>query len=229
MEEERPFPFPGIVTENPKAQNSPASVSKPQEGLESVTSPAQTFDPDADPHFKRLWELFKIAREEFRSQSMDNNQMAKAARFLRDTSENVMDFVRAKQPSAMAINDTSGHEPQGLAQKLFELRSSLDQAIEVAETTCGGRKRRFEYAITDVPDKSQTQGSSQENVRQSEATVRPIHSKRQRVPHAHDRGQREVLPGGKSPRTTGLQGIHREFRTSTGRPRRSDKYRPSYN
>lgn len=218
MHEEGLFLSPGIVTDNPKAQHRPASVSKPEEGLESVTLPAQAFDPDSDPHFKRLWELFKIAREELRSKSKDNYQRSKAARFLRDTSENVMDFVRLKQPSAMAINDTSGHEPQGLARKLSELRSSHDEAVEVAETACGGKKRRFDYGKTDLPDKSQTRGSSQENVRQSEATIGPIYSRRrQRVPRAHDREQREFLP------------YPRDFGTSIDRPRFSDRYRPSYN
>lgn len=231
--EEELFLSPAAVIENPKTQNRPASVSEAKEGLvrpdspERATLPAPAFNLDSDTNFHLLWHIFEVAREEFRSHDIDNHQRTKAAKFLRDTAENVTDYVKLKQPPGTEIDGASSSEPRGLAGNLSELRFSLDQAVEVAETGCGGKKRRFEYSNTDVPgqlETSQIKGSSQKNVRQPEITSRPIHSRRERRPHAHYRGQRKVLFG-ERPRPAGPQGVSRKNETKT---RATDSYRPVY-
>lgn len=231
--EEELFLSPTALIENPEAQNRPASVSEVKEGLvkpdspERVTSPAPAFNLDSDPNFSRLWHLFEVARDDFRSHYIDNHQKTKAAKFLRDTAENVIDYVKLKQPPGTEIDGASSSEPERLAWNLSELRSLLNQAVEVAQTACGGKKRRFEYRKTDVPgepETSQSKGSSQKNVRQPEITTRPIHSRRERRPHAHYRGQRKVL-WGERPRPAGPQGVSRKNETKTPA---KDSYRPVY-
>ena len=227
------FLSPTAVIESPEAPNRPASVPKVKEGLfkpdspERVTVSAPAFNLDSDPYFSRLWHLFEEARDDFRSHHIDSHQRTKAAKFLRDTAENVMDYVMVKQPPGTEIDGASSNQPERLAWKLSELRSLLNQAVEVAKTACGGKKRSFEYRKTDVPgerETSQTKGSSQKNVRQLEITSRPIHPRRETLPHAHYRGQRKLLHG-ERPRPAGPHGGWRKYEMKNPA---TDSYRPRY-
>lgn len=231
--EEELFVSPRAVIESPKDQHCPASVSNGKEdyvkldSLQRVTLPAKAFNFDSDSKFNRLWGIFENVKEEFHSQPIDSRHRTKAAKFLRDTAENVLYYIKSNQPSAMATNDASNNEPQGLARKVSELRSSFNQAVQVAETGCGGKKRRFEYRKTDMPGelrKCQNKGSSQENVRHPEVTSRPQYPRRGRGSHMHYWRHRKVPISEKPPRQAGLHDASLRF----DRPRFTDKYRPAY-
>lgn len=174
MNEEGLFLSPGIVIEKPKAQDRPASVSSyvKLDSAEHVTLPVQDFNFDSDPNFNRLWRLFENARADLNSQNMYSHNMYShqrnlAARFLRDTIENVMHYIKHNHPSGSAILNASSDEAPGIFHKLFELRSSHNQAAEAVKTAYGGRLRTFDEL--DVPGEAserQIQGSSasRENV-----------------------------------------------------------------
>lgn len=214
------FLSPGIVIEDPKAQHRPALVSKAEkdnvkpDSPEHVTLPATAFNSDSDPKFNRLWRLFMKARDEFNAIDIDSQERTTRAKFLRDTTENVMDYIKLMQPSAMATNDASSKETQGLTQKLSELRFTLNRAVEVANTGCGGKKRRFEY---------------HQNASQPGVTSTPVHSRRQRSPPPYHRRPRRFVYHERPPRPAGPQGRPRGFDDSLEMPRFTDKYRPAYN
>lgn len=218
MSEELSLP-PGIVVKDPKAQHCPAFVSKAEkdnakpDSPEHVTLPATAFNPDSDPKFNRLWRLFVKAREEFEAIDIDSQERTKRAKFLRDTTENVMDYIKLMQSSAMATNDASSKETQGLTRKLSELRFTLNQAAEVANTGCGGKKRRFEY---------------HQNASQPVVTSTSVHSRRQRSPPPYHRRQPRFVYHERPPRPAGPQGRPREFDDCLDMPRFTDTYRPAY-
>lgn len=250
VKEEERFLSPEIVAESHKGQDRPAllkaedchdritlppkparlaSVSNAEEGR--GTLPPKAFGFDSDPNINRLWHLFEVAREDFLSCYTDNHHRTKAAKFLRDTAENAIDYIKLKEPSSIATNDASSKESHGLSQKFIELKSSLNQAVEVVNTAYGGKKRRFDYGNLDMPGglkEGHPKRSSNGNIRQPQFTSRPVQPRLQRGPRAHYHGQRKNLLSERPPRSGSPNVTPCQSDTFFSRPRVTDTYWPAY-
>ena len=98
---------------------------------ESDTSPAPPFDThDMDPAFKRLMAVYEQARTEYLVVAgNEDNTTISAAKFVRDTVENVIDNLKEKNIDA---------------DKQAELRTIARMAKDTVEKLCGGKKRKFD-------------------------------------------------------------------------------------
>ncbi len=99
--------------------------------------------PDKDTMFDRLLNLYKTAKDDYCKTDRNTMSRTKAARFLRDTTENCILYIEDRQSSA---NSQMHDEPI-----LRELRATLEEAMEEVEKGSGGKKRRFDDDWNHVP------------------------------------------------------------------------------
>ena len=92
--------------------------------------------PDKDPNFIKLWEVCKNAHEDYRKTSQKSLARTKAAKFLRDTVENCIQYIEDKQ--------STGTSQWFEKSKLHALRELLRETMEVATKGSGGKPRRFD-------------------------------------------------------------------------------------
>lgn len=89
--------------------------------------------PEMEPQVARLWSLYEQARAHFQAvvPDKDSQATAESARFLRDTAENTIQYLKTKDfdPVLMA-----------------ELRAVYDLAKATAVSATGGKKRKFDIA-----------------------------------------------------------------------------------
>lgn len=92
--------------------------------------------PEMEPHVGRLWSLYEKARADFQAvvPERDSQATADSARFLRDTAENTIQYLKTQKfdPILMA-----------------ELHAVYDLAKATAVSATGGRKRKFDIAGCD--------------------------------------------------------------------------------
>ena len=93
-------------------------------------------NPDMEPNLSRLWLLYEKARADFQAVVPDRDAQATAesARFLRDTAENTIQYLKSKD-----------FDPVMMA----ELRAVYDLAKATAVSASGGKKRKFDLAAAD--------------------------------------------------------------------------------
>ncbi|KAI4211605.1 MAG: hypothetical protein LQ351_005646 [Letrouitia transgressa] len=111
--------------------------------------------PD-DPKLSQLLETYETALQEFGAADPDTPRHMTTAKFLRDTAENCIHYLQA-------------HGVGIMLKKLTEIRARLAQATEAAEKGMGGKRRRFEYDYSQVPN-----GPRQDKERKG--AKRPKHS-----------------------------------------------------
>lgn len=131
-------------------QPHPTSASKSEDffilgSSSNVSLPRSDYDPDTDPKFGRLWDLFENARSEFKKQRTESPTATLAARFLRDTGENLISYIESNLPKQTSKNR---NELQG---KIIQVHVVLKEAIAAAEKGSGGKKRSFEWSFPGVP------------------------------------------------------------------------------
>jgi hypothetical protein len=89
--------------------------------------------PEMEPQVARLWSLYEKARADFQAviPNKDSQATAESARFLRDTAENTIQYLKSKyfDPVLMA-----------------ELRAVYDLSKATAVSATGGKKRKFDIA-----------------------------------------------------------------------------------
>lgn len=117
-------------------------ISDGSEGSPTPNLPRNSGDQD-DQKFKRLFFIYDRARKDFEATPAKTLERTKSAKFLRDTTENCLAYIAAKQsqPGAEVTCD-------GL---LHELKSTLEETIAIAEQGSGGKKRRFDENWENVP------------------------------------------------------------------------------
>ncbi|KAG8527403.1 uncharacterized protein KY384_007555 [Bacidia gigantensis] len=91
-----------------------------------------------DQKLRRLCDLYSQARAEFDSAPRKSLLLTENAKFLRDTIENCMTYVKRKTLGTSDQNDL--HQPVDMA----EMRKVLKLATAIAERGCGGKKRPFD-------------------------------------------------------------------------------------
>lgn len=101
---------------------------------------AQDFE---DEKLKRLFVVYHNARKDFDATPSKTLERTKSAKFLRDTTENCLAYIAAKQtrPGGKVTCD----------RLLQELRATLEETIAIAEKGSGGKKRRFDENWENVP------------------------------------------------------------------------------
>lgn len=122
-----------------------------------------------DQKFKRLFIIYDRARKDFEATPAKTLERTKSAKFLRDTTENCLAYIAAKQcqPGAEVARD-------GL---LLELKSTLEETMAIAEQGSGGKKRRFDENWENVPQEpARMRGSGPPSVRTSRTRSLLFHS-----------------------------------------------------
>lgn len=221
----------------PQARNLVAStLAADNEALVVDACGDLTLDPEAahlDPDTKldRIWSVYESARKDFASTKSGTESYTKAARFLRDTIENGINYIEGSQSSLMSPLEMSTASDNVLLnptqQKLVQMRSSLEEVTEIVNRGFQGRKRRFEqYGVTPIAKNPVSEGRSK----------RPNNSYHDEYSHRrHD--QQSPVPA----RDTGTNLSHKmapirdlyepsSFRSPSGRPsdlhrRRSRRHR----
>lgn len=102
---------------------------------------------DSDEKLKRLFAVYHKARKEFDATLKKTLERTKSAKFLRDTTENCLAYITAKQ---IRYGD-SGVEGTCDGKMLDDLKATLEETIAVAEQGSGGKKRRFDENWEKVP------------------------------------------------------------------------------
>ncbi|CAD6591935.1 MAG: hypothetical protein ASARMPRED_005873 [Alectoria sarmentosa] len=161
-----------------------------------------------DEQLKRLFIVYHKARKDFDSTPTKTLERTKSAKFLRDTTENCLAYIAAKQnrPGGGSESEFTRN-----GKMLDELRATLEETIAIAEQGSGGKKRRFD--------------ENWENVPQEPARMRaPITRRRSDLPHqlypaSTGQSVRHVFGDGHKP--------HAERKTFSGRVY-GDRYRPTY-
>lgn len=111
---------------------------------------------DNDPKLHRLWNLYQTAKEDFLSTTESEwPSHTAAAKFLRDTSENCINYIQSKQhlneDRHNRSNAASASEADYAGKMLNELRITVEVAKDAAEKGSGGKKRRFDHNMEGVP------------------------------------------------------------------------------
>ena len=96
-----------------------------------------------DEKLKRLFTVYHRARKDFDLTPAKTLEYTKSAKFLRDTTENCLAYIAAKQarPGAEVTCD----------RLLRELTATLEETTVIAEQGSGGKKRRFDEDWKNVP------------------------------------------------------------------------------
>ena len=144
--------------------------------------PAEGINLDTDTNFLRLWGFYVTARQEFQVYNQDCYRRTLAAKFLRETIENAMSYLQLHVTSIASSNGGSDAESDGISEKLLELGSILQHAVEVVEHSSGGKNRNFEPTRPKFPSHRRritTVPPFLENIHQPEASRGPVHRQRE--------------------------------------------------
>ena len=101
---------------------------------------------------RKLFVTYQMAQKDFEACPLKTRARTKSAKFLRDTTENCLSYLTARQTplqggEALDINlELLGGE--GIVE---EMKLTLQKAIEVAEEGSGGKKRRFDEDWASTP------------------------------------------------------------------------------
>ncbi|KAL2003213.1 hypothetical protein VTN02DRAFT_4620 [Thermoascus thermophilus] len=118
--------------------SSPGADSRPQERQIKVKS--QSSDSSGcqtvDEKIAHILEVYAKAKDDYYNQDYTNiAKKLNAARFLRDTAENTLNYIRA--------------HGMGEHSMVLELKDTFETMKEKATILSGGRKRRFEITEAD--------------------------------------------------------------------------------
>lgn len=170
----------------------------------------------------RLCTIYHYAKADFHARNPKSLERTKAAKFLRDTTENLMAYIASR------IDNSMGSDAITIEAKLakhnvsrLELDPMLKETIAVAERGSGGKKRSFDEDWASVP-------SAPAMMRQSSAVDRSNHPRP---------GLQPVLKEKHAANTTALRSYRAPSSalTISSRCRAGkecnpaiDRYRPSY-
>ena len=102
---------------------------------------------DGDEKLKRLFIVYHKAKKDFHATPAKTLERTKSAKFLRDTTENCLAYIAAKQTRS----GDSQMEAACDGEMLSELRATLEETIVIVEQGSGGKKRRFDENWENVP------------------------------------------------------------------------------
>lgn len=97
-----------------------------------------------DAKMKRLFDMYRDAKTDFYAAAPKSLERTKAAKFLRDTTENCLNHIALYQRSANDQDAKPGTSVPRDGVTFGELKTTLKKATEIAEKGSGGKKRRFD-------------------------------------------------------------------------------------
>lgn len=160
-----------------------------------------------DEKLKRLFIVYHKARKDFDASPAKTRERTRSAKFLRDTTENCLAYIAAKQtrPAGLKVEVTCDGKMQD------ELRATLEETKAIAEQGSGGKKRRFDENWENVPQEpvrmrglSVAQPSGKPDPvprgRTSQKKRRPVTSRISLGPHSYQNEGREARPDSKTSR-----------------------------
>jgi hypothetical protein len=107
------------------ALKTEASIEQP-----SIERSYLTADPDREPRLTNLWNVYQRAKADYLVvANHQNHTTATAARFLRDTAENILSYLENKTTDPVMME---------------ELNATYRMAKEAAVSLTGGKKRKFD-------------------------------------------------------------------------------------
>ncbi|KAL6719098.1 hypothetical protein ACLMJK_003333 [Lecanora helva] len=108
-----------------------------------------------DKMVQRLLATYQKAKWDFEATPFKSLERTKSAKFLRDTTENYLNYIAQRQLTAQGqwVFDAHG-ELLTDSDNLSEMRAILQTATEAAEEGSGGKKRRFDEDWIKVPEES---------------------------------------------------------------------------
>lgn len=107
---------------------------------------------ESDEMLKRLLDIYRKAKNDFHATPPKSIERTKSAKFLRDTVENCLSYLAAKEIPAYSMMTTSSTgKATSKAELLHQLQETLEETIAIAEKGSGGKKRRFEENVEGVP------------------------------------------------------------------------------
>ncbi|KAL9588800.1 MAG: hypothetical protein Q9203_002398 [Teloschistes exilis] len=89
-----------------------------------------------NPRLKKLFSIYRIAREEFHTTDPSSDEYLTNTKFLRDTAENCIQYLSSINPGDA---------------RLQELKQTFLEASTMTTNKLGGLRRRFEYDWRDTP------------------------------------------------------------------------------
>lgn len=170
--------------------------------------------------------MYHKARKDFDATAAKTLERTKSAKFLRDTTENCLTYIAAKQnrPRNPKVEVTSD------GKMLDELRSTLEETMTIAEQGSGGKKRRFDENWESVPQEpARMRGPCLGQLGSSDPTPRGRTSEIKRRPIISRIQELQVSPRS-AYRQHNMDLAERrrsERRPLTGRVH-GDRYRPAY-
>ena len=121
----------------PKSSHTPKLLTK------KINTDSVFAQDSGDEKLKRLFMVYHRARKDFDATPAKTLEYTKSAKFLRDTTENCLAYIAAKQARPGA--------EVGCDRLLRELRATLEETTVIAEKGSGGKKRRFDEDWENVP------------------------------------------------------------------------------
>ena len=99
---------------------------------------------------KRLFNMYRTAKADFHTTSPKTLDRTRAAKFLRDTIENCLEYMSSKEIPMSSIGGISSGSTDISKQNISEeFQATLKEAVAAAEMGSGGKKRSFDE-IRDV-------------------------------------------------------------------------------
>lgn len=89
-----------------------------------------TLARDIGPAAARLWTIYDEAKQEFFAADPRDFKKRRTAKFLRDTAENTLEYLKDKAVDRQLLDD---------------LETTLNAADEAVMALCGGKKRKWDY------------------------------------------------------------------------------------
>ena len=148
---------PLFVTEGSQITEDDLSNTTTELGREhhvANAGDAQATSTGDDQKLKRLMEIYYKAKADFNSTPPKSLDRTRTAKFLRDTVENCLNYLKAKHiPTSTDATATDPSHTRGTIDQavINELRSTLGETKAIAEKGSGGKKRRFDQDWENVP------------------------------------------------------------------------------
>ena len=135
--------------------------------------------------------MYHTARTDFDATLAKTLERTKSAKFLRDTTENCLAYIAAKQTRSGG----SEVEANCDGKMLDELRATLEETMAIAEQGSGGKKRRFDEKWENIPQEpTQMRGPCvSQPLRNSDPVPRGRTSEKKRRPTALPTPEHQVL------------------------------------
>ena len=146
-----------VSVESQASQNDLPSAAKrltKKPNTLEITGEQQSRPKGPDEKLKKLLSVFHRAKRDFHSTAEKSIERTTAAKFLRDTVENCLNYIEFEQGPGRTVEGSAAPSRAGGTinhAMLSQLKRTLAEATAIAERGSGGKKRRFDENWDMVP------------------------------------------------------------------------------